>query len=177
MTWAKIDDQFYLGLKNAAIDRDEQDIYLASLVYCNGQLTDGFIPESALMLLYVWAKIPIEANAQANAQAIASRLVEHNFWECADNGYQVHDFLDWNLSKVEVLELSKVRADAGRLGGQRSAEKRRAKALAKAQFEASAQANAQAKGQANSNPVPVPVPVPVNSFPSEKSVPKNGQQP
>jgi hypothetical protein len=172
MTWAKIDDQFYLGLKNAAIDRDEQDIYLASLVYCNGQLTDGFIPYATLMQLCVWAKIPIEANAQANAQAIASRLVEHDFWEYADGGYRVHDFLDWNPSRAEVLALREARSQAGKQGGQRSAAKRQASAQADAKQVLKQTAS---KTEAKSNPVPVPVPV--NSFPSEKSVPKNGQQP
>lgn len=146
--WTKIDDQFYMTLKNSRMDRDEQDLYLAGNVFCNGQLTDGFIPEIRLPLLAAWAKLPSEANLQA----IASRLVEHEFWEKVDGGYMVHDFLDWAKSKEEVLSLKEARSQAGKRGGQLSQSKR----------QANAQANAQAKGEAKINPVPVPVPI-VNS--------------
>jgi hypothetical protein len=146
--WAKIDDQFYLGKKAARIDRDEQDLYLASLVYCNGQLTDGFVPEANLMLLYVWAKLPMTANAQASAQAIASRLVEHDLWELVDDGFQVHDFLDWNPSRAEVLALKAARSEAGKRGGQHS----------RANAQANAQASAQAKPKQNPTPSPSPSP-------------------
>jgi hypothetical protein len=125
--WSKIDDQFYLNVKNATIDRDEQDLYIAGNVYCNGQLTDGFIPAAIVAMLCIWAKIPNEANAQA----IASRLVEHNYWELIEHGYMVHDFLDWNLSKAEVLELRAARSEAGRRGGLISAANRQASAQAK----------------------------------------------
>lgn len=110
--YARIDDQFYLTLKNAQLDRDEQDLYLAGIVYCCGQLSDGFIPASRLPLLVAWAKLPPEANSEA----IASGLVEHGFWECARGGYQVHDFLNWNKSRAEVLRLREDRAEAGRRG-------------------------------------------------------------
>jgi len=136
--WSKFDDQFYLNPKNATIDRDEQDLYIAGIIYCNGQLTDGFIPSSVLMMLYTWAKLPFEANAQANAQAIASRLVEHRLWEVVQSGYMVHDFLDWNMSKEKVLQLKNDRSNAGRRGGQRSGEVR-------SKNEANAQAIAKAK--------------------------------
>jgi len=157
MTWAKLDDQFYLNPKNAPIDRDEQDLYIAGLVYCNGQLTDGFIHESKLMQLYIWAKLPFEANALANAQAIASRLLEHEMWEIASNGYQVHDFLDWNPSKSEVLALRKARSEAGKLGGERSGEARRAESK---QLLEQMPSKSSSKNEAKTNPVPVPVPVP-----------------
>ena len=154
--WTKIDDQFYLNPKNANIDRDEQDLYMAGIVYCNGQLTDGFIPCGVLVMLCIWAKIELDANPQAIAQAIASRLVEHKYWEFADNGYMVHDFLEWNPSKAEVLALKEARSAAGRRGGQISAK-----------IQANAQANAQAKSKQSSTPSPSPSPSP--SLNKEKS--------
>jgi DnaD/phage-associated family protein len=145
MSWAKIDDQFYLNPKNAKIDRDEQDLYLAGLVYCNGQLTDGFIPAGVVALLAVWSKLPIEANAQA----IASLLVEHKYWDVVEGGYNVHDFLDWNMSKEEVLILKSARTEAGRAGGIKSAAKR----------QANARASAQAKSKQSSTQSPSPSPI------------------
>lgn len=143
MPYARIDDQFYMTVKNATIDRDEQDLFFAGNVYCNQQLTDGFIPASVLPILALWAKLPTEANAQA----IASRLVEHRYWELVDGGYMVHDFLDWNMSKVEILTLREARAKAGKAGGERSGAAR--KALAEANALALAQAQAQAKPKQN----------------------------
>lgn len=129
--WAKLDDQFYLNKKNATIDRDEQDLFFAGIIYCSGQLTDGFIPSEKLMQLYIWAKLPLEANIVANAQAIAQRLVDHCYWEIVAGGYNVHDYLDWNMSKEEVLALKAARTEAGRRGGNKSQAKRQASAQAK----------------------------------------------
>lgn len=155
--WSKLDDQFYLNTKNATIDRDEQDLYMAGLVYCNGQLTDGFIPTAVVQMLCIWAKIPYEANAQA----IANHLVEHRYWENAEGGFMVHDFLDWNISKAEALELKQARSDAGKRGGLVSAAKSHAK---QAKRQASAQASAQAKSKQSSTqsqyPIPAPDPAP-----------------
>jgi hypothetical protein len=142
--WSKFDDQFYLNPKSAMMDRDEQDLYFASVIYCNGQLTDGFIPAGVLVMLCIWAKIPIEANPQASAQAIASRLLEHGFWEEAEGGYMIHDFLDWNISRDEALALKDARSEAGRRGGKASVAKR----------QALAQASAQAKSKQNLTPSP-----------------------
>ena len=112
--WSKFDDQFFLNPKNAAIDRDEQDLNIAGIIYCNGQLTDGFIPIGALPMLCAWAKIDVNL---AGAKAIANHLVEHSYWEIAENGYQIHDFLDWNYSREQVEEHRKERSEAGRRGG------------------------------------------------------------
>ena len=147
MAWAKIDDQFYMSVKNSLMDRDEQDLYLAGIVYCNGQLSDGFIPATRLTMLCTWAKLPNEANAQA----IASHLVEHGFWEVMDNGYMVHDFLDWNMSRAEIIALREARSEAGKRGGQASGVTRKAQAEAN---EAKHEAIAQAKSKQNRTPYP-----------------------
>ena len=121
--WSKFDDQFYLNPKNALLSRDEQDLHIAAIIYCNGQLTDGFIPNGALPMLYAWAKL---SESQATAKAIAKQLVEHSYWEIAENGYQIHDFLDWNISREDALARKEERSQSGRRGGLA-----RAKAIAK----------------------------------------------
>lgn len=148
--WTRIDDQFYLQTKNARIDRDSQDLYLAGLVYASGQLTDGMIPAEKLTLLAIWAKLPSEANIQAIAQA----LVQANFWHVLENGdYLIHDFLDYNPSRAEVEALREARSEAGRRGGQKTASKRASKS------QAIAMASDQAKLQQSSTPSPYPYPL------------------
>jgi hypothetical protein len=125
--WSKFDDQFYMNPKIASLGRDEQDLYIAAIIYCNGQLTDGFIPAGAIPMLSAWAKI------EANAQAIAYHLLEAGLWENSANGYQIHDFLDWNMSKADVLAMKAARSEAGKRGGLKSVAKRQASASASAQ--------------------------------------------
>lgn len=135
--WTQIDDQFYVNQKNALMDRDEQDLYLAGLVYCNMRLTEGRIPGAMILMLGAWAKIP-EAN-EAKCQAIASRLVAHCFWQIVDGGYGVHDFLDWNKTNEELEALRMARSQAGKVGGVHSGASRRSK---RSKNEANAEANA-----------------------------------
>ena len=156
--WSKLDDQFYLNPKNALLDRDEQDLHLAALVYASGQLTDGFIPVGVLPMLCIWAKIPVTNDVAIAKQvpevcySIATRLVEHCYWENAEGGYQIHDFLEYNPSREEVLELRNARKAAGRRGGL-------AKALAFAKQKPSkSSSKAVAKSYQNSAPLPLPSP-------------------
>lgn len=148
--WSKIDDQFYLRPKNALIDRDGQDLYLAGLVFSSGQLTDGVIPVGKLGLLALWAKLP----DVANVLAIAKQLVEANYWHLLEDGsYVIHDFLDYNPSRAEVEALREARSEAGRRGGQKTASKRASKS------QAIAMASDQAKLQQSSTPSPYPYPL------------------
>ena len=159
--WARIDDHFYLNPKNTQIDRDEQDLFLVGNTYCNLELTDGYIPAGKLLTLMEWAKIPCPPRAKQNrskAEAIASRLVQHGYWEAAAGGYRVHDFLDWNRSKEQIVGVRDRRAEAGRRGGQRSGAARRGKSgpnkanskqLLHDSFEFASKQN-----EANSNPEP-----------------------
>jgi len=141
--WSKFDDQFYMNPKIAMLSRDEQDLYIAAIIYCNGQLTDGFIPAGVLPMLAAWSKI------EANAQAIACRLLDAGLWETSTNGYNIHDFLDWNMSKAEVIAMKEARAEAGRRGGLKSVAKRQANASASAQAK-SKQNSTQSQSQSQS---------------------------
>lgn len=172
--WAKIDDRFMRHPKIIAAGRDARDLYLAALLYCSENLTDGHVPAARLRLLAAEADIdsPLEA---------AERLVEVGLWERRGNdGWQVHDYLEYQPSRNKALAIKEVRAEAGSIGGYKSADKKmqakqeanakaNAKASSEAKQEANAKASSEAKQQANVNPVPVPVPVPSQA--QEKDAP------
>jgi hypothetical protein len=71
------------------------------LIYCQNALTDGFIPAHAIHTFGVRAK-----NKEAVAGELCRVLIPGKgpLWRVVEGGYQVHDFLDWNDSRAEVLE-------------------------------------------------------------------------
>lgn len=103
MPWAKLDDQYFFHPKVIAAGRDPRDVHLASVGYCAGQLTDGFIPEAALPLIGAMAMVD-------NVHECADRLVEVDLWERVEGGYQVHDYLDYNPSGAQVKAQRKINA-------------------------------------------------------------------
>lgn len=78
--------------------RDGRDLHLAALAWSSGALTDGFIPDDAIPALA--AQIP--CNKTMTTRAIA-RLIsvapgqQHALWERVTNGFQIHDFLQWQV--------------------------------------------------------------------------------
>jgi hypothetical protein len=66
-------------------------------------------------------------------------------WDATDNGYMVHDFLEYNPSKEQALSIREARKVSGSVGGKASGAKR--------------QANAQAKVKQNPTPSPSPYPL------------------
>lgn len=152
MPWVRLDDQFPEHPKVSEAGPLAAWLYVCGLAYCARQLTDGFIPAAQLRRL-----LPTGSVAK-----LADRLVSARLWEPTDGGFRVHDYLEYQPSRVEVeaerSHLRAVRAAAGRLGGVRSgAVRRRAD-------EANNEANPKqtpSKNEANAKPRTHPVPIPV----------------
>ena len=94
MTWAKLDDGShahpkFLGLNPAAIG-----LWCMGLSYCASQL-DGLI---------LSAQVPrLVATSPARARRLACALVKVGLWDEDPNGFRMHDYLDYNPSREEVL--------------------------------------------------------------------------
>lgn len=133
MAWAKLDDQFFYNKKIAQVDGPAKLLYIASLVYTANQLTDGFLPERAVRFIASTADV-------ANCQEFARQLLDVGLWDATDDGYQIHDYLEWNPSKEQVEQTREARAASGRRGGlakaanaKQNASKMPSKPLAKSQ--------------------------------------------
>lgn len=92
MAWVRIHDGAMshpklVGLINW---RNPFCVWVWGLSYCQQHLTDGKIPAAA---------IPNSA-----AMKTATKLVTAGAWHWGDNGFQVHDYLDWNDSKEVVTK-------------------------------------------------------------------------
>lgn len=110
MTWTRIDDKFLMNPKVQSVGVHGMALYLSGLIYCNGNMTDGFIMDGMMPIICGMA-------FQTPARHIADKLVEMNLWEVVEGGYQIHDFLTFNKSKTEIESLNKARANNGAKGG------------------------------------------------------------
>jgi hypothetical protein len=88
MTWARIDDQFADHPKVIGLSDRAFRIHIRGICYAARQLTDGFIPLSA---------------AQEWGMRAVLELEKSTLWKPVAAGYQIHDFLDYNPSREQVL--------------------------------------------------------------------------
>lgn len=67
-------------------------MYAIGLLWSNKQLTDGFLPLGMVKTLRHFER-PI---------TIANRLVAASLWESATDGYQIHDYHEYNPTAVDA---------------------------------------------------------------------------
>lgn len=147
MTWVRLDEQFARHPKVVAAGPVGMAMQVSALCYCNEYLTDGFVPHAIVPTLLTISK----------PGAVVEKLVEVGLWEKVDGGWLVHDFHDYQPTKVEVLALREARSAAGAKGG-----KAKAKGVASAkqvlkQNASNSSSKTASKDEAKSYPVPVPV--------------------
>jgi hypothetical protein len=68
---------------------------VCGLAHCQSQLTDGFIADEVLPMIGI--------AGTARARRLADELVTAGLFDKVDGGYAVHDYLDFNQSKAQVL--------------------------------------------------------------------------
>lgn len=100
MTWMKLDTLVRsnpkLGATVAATGHcDAAWLWLAANTYCRDALTDGFIADFVLPTLI--PALPVKV-----LRPLPDVLVGCGLWHRSEGGYQVHDFLHHNPTKVEV---------------------------------------------------------------------------
>lgn len=146
MTWIKLDDSFPDNPKIVEAPPGAVTLYIFGLCYASRHLTDGHLTRSAV------AKFGVHKWGRS-----ADVLVTLGLWEQTDNGWRIHDYLDYQRSAEEVRKLSEKRASAGRKGGAK------AKQVAKqtgSNLPSKRQAEAEAEAEPSSSP-------PVTSPPTE----------
>lgn len=112
-------------------------MYICGLAYASRQLTDGVIPKRLVR------RLTDGSNPEASASALLRVGLwhegEHDCPRCPQAGpdaYVIHDYLDHQRSAAEVEDLRQKRSAAGRRGGKRSGESRRAGSTDEANAEA-----------------------------------------
>lgn len=109
MSWVRLDDGFPDHPKVVNLSVSARWGFVAGLCYCASYLTDGFIPER---------------KAREFAARGVTDLVTAGLWEQVPNGYQVHDYLDYNPSRNDVTEHRQAISNARSKAGSKGAAKR-----------------------------------------------------
>jgi hypothetical protein len=92
-TWIKLHDNLFENPKILAAGDDAALLYIQGLLYCSRNLTDGRIPTPALRML----------TARRDARTLARVLVREGLWVETGTGWEVHEYLLHQRSKVTIL--------------------------------------------------------------------------
>lgn len=137
MAWFQVDDQLAMHRKVCEAGNAAMGLWVRAGAWSMANLTEGFVSKSAAKTL--------GTSGQAKA------LVTAGLWVEINGGYQFHEWGTRQMSAEQIAERRRVRAEAGRKGGQSSKGGK-----PKAKLEADAQASASEKPKQNATPVPVP---------------------
>lgn len=122
MGWVRLDDDFYHHRKVMPLSIGAKMLFVMGLCYCAENLTDGFVSTGAARSL---------CGMQGIKRTAIAELVEAGLWHKRDDGFEVHEYLQYQPSGAEERarrsHLSEQRALAGRRGGLRSGDVRRSK--------------------------------------------------
>jgi len=129
--WLKLDDGFATHPKILAAGFIAMGIQLRAICYASQNKTDGFIHANAIPLLLIGLeRVGIEyasigdgtggqlAGLGLDAHDIdwPAELVKYGLWEPRADGYYIHDYLKWNLSKKQYESIKSKLSKAGRKG-------------------------------------------------------------
>lgn len=101
MPWVKIDDRFPSHRKIALLSDRAFRLHVSAICWCSENLTDGRITDRELKLI---AHI-------RGLKATAKQLEDAGLWDRTDDGWVIHDFLDYNPSRTQVLAERKKNAE------------------------------------------------------------------
>lgn len=93
MTWTRVDDGFPEHPKVEPLSDRAFRLHVTALCYCSRNLTDGLLIESAVRAMLAALK---------STKKPVEELVSRDLWSRCDEGFHIHDYLEWNLSSMEV---------------------------------------------------------------------------
>lgn len=163
----KLDDGFATDPKVLEAGPLGLAMQVAALCYCNQKLTDGRLPRPVAAMLIDTTDLGITWDS------IVDQLVALGMWhqpghDCdscppIERGFYLHDYLEFQPSREEVLELRAKRSEAGRKGGLRSRPKQTLKQELEqnvkqngSKTEAKPEPRSRSRSRFPSSPVPVP---------------------
>lgn len=151
MVWAKLDDRFHSNKKLAQLGArllPGAGLHSLAISWSASELTDGFIPT-----------LQVHRLAGKDTSSLERALVDVGLWEEVANGYYIHDFLDYNPCREEVLAQREARSQAGKRGAEGRWQKPwQMPSQEPCQMDGNNDGKQMAKAMAKPCPVPVPVP-------------------
>lgn len=108
MSFLSLDDKMGRHPKVGPLSDAAFRLHINALLHCSEYLTDGRIKS---------ANVETLTRHKNKKELIDGELVPAGLWEPMVGGFEIHDYLDWNLSKAQVearKESAKVRAATAR---------------------------------------------------------------
>ncbi|MEU8275709.1 hypothetical protein ACFYOK_10790 [Microbispora bryophytorum] len=126
MVWLRFDDQFPIHRKVSRLSDAAFRLHVSALFWCARNLTDGVVPEEDLDDVCARVRTP---------ERFVTELVKRGLWheagqECSsefcpapvDDGWAIHDYLEFQPSKAKVAKDRQANADRQRRWRERQAE-------------------------------------------------------
>lgn len=107
--WLRLDDGFATHPKILTAGHEALAVQIRAICYASQHKTDGFIPLQAVHLF-------TSDIARQPPEGWATFMVGSGLWEIVENGYTIHDYLQWNMSKEAYLEMKLKLSKAGKKG-------------------------------------------------------------
>jgi len=105
VAWVKWTDDAAFHPKLMRVGLAGTGLFVKGLSACALYGTDGFIEDA-------W--VQAQVNRPGEDSELPGRLVDAGLWERVDGGYEVHDYLDYNLSQAQFRALRSQRVRAGK---------------------------------------------------------------
>jgi hypothetical protein len=113
MPWVKLDDSWYDSPKFIGLEPASIGVWVMCLTYCARHLTDGYFSHQTLLHI-----CPLYEPASIED------LVSRGLLDETNDGWFIHDYLDFQPSAAKVRAERETRQAAGAAGGRASSEAR-----------------------------------------------------
>lgn len=108
MPWVNLDDKMPEHPKVDGLTDAAFRLHIAAICYCNRHLTDGLVPADKVRRLVPRFR-----------QTALDELTDRAMWlPRGDLAYEIHDYLEWNRSRVEIESERERKSKGGRKGAQ-----------------------------------------------------------
>ena len=156
MAWLKIDDQFADHPKIVQAGPLASWLHMTAMCYAARYLTDGFVPRKALPRMVDFSGVT-QDGTPIDVGTLAAQLVTAGLWAATETGWQIHDYLEYNPSRAQVL-------------GERAAARERVADTRAKQIRQSSGVFGECSpevrpniGQSSGDVTPLPIPLPIPS--------------
>lgn len=95
MSWVRLDDQFPNHAKIMSVGSDAFRLHVTAMCWAANQLTDGAVPVVATRQLGWFC---------ADLGRSITELETAGLWDAMPDGWRIHDYLDYNPSREQVVK-------------------------------------------------------------------------
>ena len=96
MVWARIDDGYFTHHKTAALSKDAKLLDLAGITFSARELRDGKLTDRDVRIVAAEVDV-VDLSATLDELRLARR------WVRFDGGWEIHDYLEYNPSREQVI--------------------------------------------------------------------------